>query len=276
LSLPPSELPIRRILVALDASSHSQAALQSAADMAAKVGAELLGLFVEDSNLLQLAGLPFAREVGGVAGRARRLDSPAMERSLKAQAERSRLALAAIAEPWRLRWSFRVVRGSVADEVLAAAHEVDLVSIGKMGRQPSIGSRLGPIARRVAAAAPRPVLLTKHAIPARHGVGVVYEGTQAAVKALWAAARLSREDGGLTVLIPATNGAAAQLLEDEAAQLLRSRGLSAHYRWLDSGNTEALVRLLQEDRDRLVVASADSPLAQTLLEEMDCPVLLVR
>jgi len=276
LSLPPVEPPLRRILVVLDASSHSLVALQSAADLAAKVGADLLGLFVEDANLLQWAGLPFAREVGGVAGVARRLDSPAMERSLKVQAQRSRLALAAIAEPWRLRWTFRVVRGNVAEEVLAAAHEVDLVCLGKMGRQPSIGSRLGPVARSVAAGAPRSVLLTKHAIAARHGVGVLYEGTQAAVKALWAAAKLTREEGGLTVLIPAANGAAAQLLEDEATQLLRSRGLSARYRWLDSSKTEAQLHLLQQDRDSLVVASADSPLVCMLLEELDSPVLLVR
>lgn len=276
MSLSPVELPIRRILVMLDASSHSLIALQSAADLAAKVGADLLGLFVEDANLLQWSGLPFAREVGGVAGAARRLDSTSMERSLKVQAQRSRLALADTAEPWRLRWSFRVVRGHVAEEVLAAAHEVDLVCIGRMGRQPSIGGRLGPIARYVAAGAPRSVLLTKHAIPARYGVGAVYEGTQAAVKALWAAARLAREEGGLTVLIPAANGAAAQHLEDEATQLLHSRGLTARYRWLDSGKTETQIQLLQEDRGSLVVADADSPLAQMLLEEMDGSVLLVR
>lgn len=273
MNLPSNELPIRRILVALDASSHSLAALQSAAGLAAKLGAELLGLFVEDSNLLQLAGLPFAREVGGVAGGVRRLDSPAMERSLMAQAERSRLALAAIAEPWRLRWSFRVVRGSVAEEVLAAAYEVDLVSIGKMGRQPSIGGRLGPTARSVAAAAPRSVLLTKHAIPARHGVGVIFEGTPSAVKALWAAARLAHEEGGLSVLIPAADGATAQRLEDQAAQLLHSRGWSARYRWFDSGG-ELPPQLLRGEG--LLVAGADSGLAQVLLEELDCPVLLVR
>ncbi|TAL21671.1 MAG: universal stress protein, partial [Nitrospirae bacterium] len=190
--------------------------------------------------------------------------------------QRSRLALAAIAESSRLRWTFRVVRGNVAEEVLAAAHEVDLVCIGKMGRQPSIGSRLGPVARSVVAGAPRSVLLTKHTIQTRHGVGVLYEGTQAAVKALWAAAKLAREEGGLTVLIPAANGAAAQLLEDEAAQLLRSRGLSARYRWLDNSRADVQLQFLQADRDSLVVASADSPLARELLEEMDSSVLLVR
>lgn len=270
----PSDPAIRRILVALDASEHSLAALQAAAEMAAKMEAELLGLFVEDANLLQLAGLPFAREVGGVAGTARRLDAPAMERSLKAQAERSRQALAAVAEPWRLHWSFRVVRGEVVDEVLAAAYEADLVSIGKIGRQPSAGGRLGPVARSVIAAAPRSVLLTRHEAPARPGVGVVYDDTPGSAKALWVGARLAREGGGLTVLIPAADGAGGQRLEDEAAQLLRSRGLSARYRWFDSGGSALPIQLLQGEG--LLVAGADSALAEKLLEELDSPVLLVR
>lgn len=271
-----NELPIRRILVALDASSHSLAALGNAVDLATRVEAELLGLFVEDANLLQLAALPFAREVGGAAGDARPLDAAAMERSLKAQAERSRLALAAAAAPARLRWSFRVVRGEVAAEVVAASFDADLVCIGKMGRQPSGGGKLGPVARTVSAGSPRPVLLAKAAISPRHGVGALFGDTPAAERALWVAVRLARDGGGLSVLIPAPDGATGQRLEDQARRLLSSRGIAAHYRWLDSANAEHLARLMRHDGDALLIADADNPLVPALLEEMDCPVLLVR
>ena len=54
---------IRRILVAVDASTHSLAALEAASVLAEVLNAELVGIFVEDINLLRLAGLPFAREV---------------------------------------------------------------------------------------------------------------------------------------------------------------------------------------------------------------------
>ena len=56
--------PIRRILVALDASEASRAAIRSAVDLAARFRAELVGLFVEDVNLLRSAQLPFVRKVG--------------------------------------------------------------------------------------------------------------------------------------------------------------------------------------------------------------------
>lgn len=270
-----NELPIRRILVALDASGHSLAALRSAAELASRVEAELLGLFVEDANLLQLAALPFAREVGGVAGAARPLDAQVMERSLKAQAERSRLALAEAAAPHRLRWSFRVVRGDVAAEVVAASFEADLVSIGKMGRQPG-GGRLGPVARSVAAASPRPVLLARDSLSARHGIGVVFDEAPSAEKALWAALRLARDGGGLEVLILASDGASGQKLEDQAARLLGSRGMAVRYRWLDSGDTAQLPHHMRAAGDALLVAAADSPLAPALLDGLDGPLLLVR
>ena len=64
------ELAVKRILIALDPSRRGQSALQAAAHLAAGTGAELAGLFVEDINLLRLAGLPFARELGMLADAA--------------------------------------------------------------------------------------------------------------------------------------------------------------------------------------------------------------
>lgn len=271
-----TELPIRRILVALDASEQAQAALANAVELASRVEAELLGLFVEDANLLQLAALPFAREINGMAGGARALDQAAMERSLKAQAQRARAALAAAAGPASLRWTFRVVRGEVAAEVVAASFDADLVSIGRIGRQPAGAGRLGAVARSVAAASPRPVLLARAAIAPRHGVGLFYGDTPGAERALAVAARLARDSGGLAVLIPAPDGATGQQLEDQARRQSASRGIVAHYRWLDSNDASHLAHLIRHDGDALLVAAADHPLIPALIEEIDCPVLLVR
>ena len=75
------ELVIRRILVALDASRHSLAALEAAAELAARLKAELVGLFVEDIDLLRLAGLPFAREIRYPSAIIQQLDSPGWNRN---------------------------------------------------------------------------------------------------------------------------------------------------------------------------------------------------
>ena len=58
-----SSSPIRRVVVALDASPCSRIVLRGAARISAALGAEVEGLFVEDIRLLTLAELPIAAEV---------------------------------------------------------------------------------------------------------------------------------------------------------------------------------------------------------------------
>jgi len=117
----------RRIVVGLEALPRSRAALRAAADIAARTQVELLALFVEDANLLEWAGLPFAREVGLTSAVARTLDAVAMERRLRAMAQEAQLALAEMARGTSLRWSYRVARGALMNELLAAAADNDLV-----------------------------------------------------------------------------------------------------------------------------------------------------
>jgi hypothetical protein len=60
-----------------------------------------------------------------------------MERRLRSQAEEARRALAAAAEGKPLRWSFRIQRGSLPEQVRGALAEADLVVLlGDRGGQP--------------------------------------------------------------------------------------------------------------------------------------------
>lgn len=118
---------IRRIVVSMESAPQDRAALEAAADIAARLQAELVGLFIEDIDLLHFAALPFAREVGFPSAMLRPLDVSAMERSLRSLAGEARRALAEIAGRMPLRWSFRVARGSTSVELLAAAEEADLL-----------------------------------------------------------------------------------------------------------------------------------------------------
>ena len=117
----------RRIVVGLDAGPRGRATLEAAAQLAARMQAELVGLFVEDIDLLHLAGLPFAREVGYPSAALRQLDVAAMERALRATAQEVRRMLAGVAGRAPLSWSFRVARGAVLAELRAAAAQGDIV-----------------------------------------------------------------------------------------------------------------------------------------------------
>ena len=185
------ERAIRRILVALDASRHSLAALEAAAELAARLEAELLGLYVEDAKLLRMAGLPVAREVRYPYDAPTRTDQGQMERQLRAQAAQARQALAEASERRQIKWTFRVVRGEVASEVLTAATEADLLTLGKASRPLTRRVRLGSTARAAAEEAPCCVLVLQRDAGIRAPVVVVYDGTPGGQRALAMGARLA-------------------------------------------------------------------------------------
>lgn len=120
-------MKIRRVIVGLEPAMRSRALLEAAACLAESMEAELIGLFVENADLLHFAGFPFAREVGFTSALSRPLDVEAMERCLRAGAEAARRTLASVAGRTSVRWSFRVARGSLTEEMLAAAGQADLV-----------------------------------------------------------------------------------------------------------------------------------------------------
>src|SRR6516165_4867430 len=250
-----AEFVLHRILVALDASTHSMAALAAAVQLAAAMEAELEGLFVEDVNLLRLAGLPFAREVRHTAS-LEALDSLRMERALKAQAAQAREALAAAARRAQVQWSFRVVRGQVAQEVLAAAAQADLVTLGKQGRSRSPGARLGSTALRVALDAPGTLLLVEHGVPGGLPVLVLYDGSEGAERALDAAARLAKASGSPPiVLLLADTPDAAQRLEQQATHRMEVWAVRPRFRSLPAADVHTLSRALQLEGGGLVVLS---------------------
>lgn len=150
MSAPPT-FSVRRVVVALDASDASRAALHAACDLLARSGGLIEALFVEDENLLRLAALPCARALSGPHAFARPLDPVHMGRELRLLAEHARRAAEEVAGAGRAEVRFRATRGRVEAEILAAGRGADLVVLGRRTRR-SGEKTLGATARTVAAA----------------------------------------------------------------------------------------------------------------------------
>jgi nucleotide-binding universal stress UspA family protein len=268
---------IRRILVALDSSRHSLAALEAAAELAAHTKAELFGLFVEDINLLRLARLPFAMQVNASSGAAEPVDSERMERELRGQAAQARRALAAAAERVHVPWSFRVARGEVAAEVIAAAEEVDLITLGKRGLA-SNGQRLGSTAHAALTSARRSLLLSQHGSPFRAPVLVVYDGSAGSRDAYHVALRLARAAGHRLVVLLIEGVDAPGLLE-EAAREIGAHGPQLGYQGPYGANALSLSHAVRREPDGFLVLSDSGRLSRDeirkLLQQVRNPVLVL-
>lgn len=272
---------ISRILVALDDSPASRTVLETAADLAAGFQAELVGLYVEDVNLVRVAELSFTQEVGLFSGASRRLEIRQVERGFRSQARRARQALATAAEKAQVDWSFQVSRGMIAAVLLAAAAEADLVILGRRSQPLPARRGLGSTARSILVEGTQLTLLLQPGMQPGQPVMVIYDGSATSQKALATTARLMRNQAEeATVLILADEVGQEKARRQEAAELLAGQGLETEYHWLKNPTVSRLARFIEDKDFRLVVLSEANTLSRQamlkLLDNIDCPVLLVR
>lgn len=116
------EVRIRRVIACFSPGYGGRPEL--VARLAKELEAELLGLFIEDVELLRFASLPFAREIGTASVESRALDLASLERQLRAQARALEQALAAILGPGPAGWSLRVERTSPVSAIEAVLAQV--------------------------------------------------------------------------------------------------------------------------------------------------------
>jgi nucleotide-binding universal stress UspA family protein len=270
---------VRRILVALDASSPSHAALEEAAALAAELHAELSGIFVVDAELLRLSALPMARETGLTSAQRRTLDPQAMERALKAQAEAARATLEATARRHRLQSTFRLSRGNVVSELIEAAAQTDLIAMGVIGHMGLAGKRLGSAARGVRARSRCSLLLTSR-IHVGGTVVAVTDGGADSTAAVELADQLSRgREVDLVVLVCGTADR-REALTAELEQRLRDRPSAATLEAIDpDAGCVGLRGALSRHGCGLLITGSDCELLAGRDDELcalDCPVLLTR
>lgn len=245
-----AELAAARILTLLDASRHSLAALAAAVELAAGQRAELIGLFIEDQDLLYSTAFPFAGEIGAYSGICRGLSRSQLERRFADQAVRARQALDQAVSGRQLVHSFRVRRGRIVNETLACAGPGDLLVLGKAGLSLQWGLRLGSTSQALLLEAPCTV--------------IVWDERQPLLR------------GPIRVLVDAEGipddmtGAIPPMLEgqfEEIEPLTRSQ-LSGLLRLASTGEGGALLLT----RPQLLALSADEP---ELLARLPVPIIVV-
>lgn len=276
----PDPRRVRRVLVAVDASPHSLAALRAAVDLASALRLELLALFVEDLRLLHATELPFAREVATFSGAAHPLDLAQTERRLRDLARRVEAQVAATAAAAAVPWTFQVRRGKVVAEILADAGPGDVLSLGTAGWSPLRSRALGETTGQVLRLARGPVLLARHGTRLRLPLLVLLESdswrsTLATAVSLTGPAR----DALVLAIAP---GREQTTREDQAQRLLASLGAPpSRVRLLAGAGPAALRATARREGVGALVLPANAsalqgPAGEQLLADADVPVVIVR
>jgi nucleotide-binding universal stress UspA family protein len=249
------------IAVTLDAFGLSASALDQAVRLAARMGARLEGIFVEDIELLQLAELPFIREVRLQSRSEASMNPARMEQEFRVLARRAERLLGEQAARHNVSWTFRIWRGSIDSDLLGAALEADVLSLTRLG------------ARLACSPAVR---------AGRSGIAVLFDGSAASLRALDTAAKLAQDPHvRLDVLLLSAGGAA---VPDALQQLAREKlgDLPAAIQFVSQPENalSALLDTLAElNSAALIIERENSLLSPALLQNLsnrDCSLLVVR
>jgi len=239
-----------RVLVVIGTSPHGSAALETASRLAGELRAELQGLFVEDVNLIRLAGLPFAREIDSSSGTFRDLNLAAMEQSLRQTAESVRRAIAETADRLSLHWSFRISRGTLKQALRSEDTEADLLVIGRENRPPT-----RPFSTRY-----------------RGPIMMLDDGSESAARVFDVAQRLARKQSETIV---------ALVTCDEPPAGGSSHAATPFYLQRCSLDIMALLQAVRQWQPQLLLIHKSSPLLgdstlTDLVTRLPCPLAIVR
>jgi hypothetical protein len=254
-----------RIMVMLGSIESDRAALDALGLLAGRTPAEILGMFVEDIELLMLAELPIAREYCLLTHVERRLQTPDIERQFRIQARAAQQALAEIAGRLGSTLSFRTVRGITTTLLREALAETDLMLFGT-----ARGTLRMPGGFTRAATGLR----------SRQPVAVVFDGSDAAQRALQVALQIATDDSlPLTVILTAGNPEHLSTLTEQASRLAGTRSLLP-VKMVDPAWQDVIEKAYAQHSAALVVAITAELLQEENLErlrnELNCPVVLVK
>jgi nucleotide-binding universal stress UspA family protein len=273
---------IRRILVTLDASSQSVKRVEAATELASDLEAELVGLFVEDTNLLRMAELPFVKEFSPFSPFGQRVEARALEREFRAQSARMRRVLASAADARAVPWTFRVARGLVTTEVLLAASEADLIVLGKMTWAPAGVRRMGSTVRMILSQGRSMTMVMQEEYRWTVPISLIYDGSDSSEKGVIVASHLARiRKGGMNVFILAPKGETSVQYRSRVDDTLRDRQVKADFYFIVNPSLNTLAWFLRGYGKGPLVLPCGSGLFQeealcSFITDIPNPVLLVR
>lgn len=121
----------KRLVLGFQSRVPERSSLRLAAELASLLDLELLGLFLEDSSLRDLAAIPFAREIRSLGGGWHRLDTEQLSHDLDLAARNAERTFAEVAKRLQIKCQFEVVRGGMAQSIAALSRTDDIVMVAE-------------------------------------------------------------------------------------------------------------------------------------------------
>lgn len=257
-----------RIIVALNACRRDLGGLEIAAALAARKGCELEALFVEEVNLINVAELPFTKEVARCSGTEREIDQPRVSRAQRASLSQIQQAIDRLSEEQSVQASLRIVRGHFMRIALSIRDDVELLVLSRRGE--SAGGKSAPASGGFAG-------FRGGAVAGEQPVWVIVDGTEGSFRALQAAQDIAAAQSvRLSAAVPGQRPDLAEEVRQRVTAAQRPTPPSLRVVALEPFDAPVLIRQIRQGGCRLlVVKREDGDWLEEVADAADFPVMLV-
>lgn len=276
------KIRFRRILVALDTSPHSQAALHAAAHLARHAEAELQGLFVSDDTWHKIGKISLIREISEITGETRSFGEKEMEEQSRLIKNRIEEYLQKIARHSGVKYRLDSVTGSIEEELLKAAEDVDLITVGRTGHAHKQEDQLGKTTRHIISHAKKPVLMLEKGLSiGKAPIICIYDGTEQSQRGLDLALNLAeRQQSQVQIIGLANQSESIQNRNKEIEERAQQANIPVRLHLIKQSNILNLTRLLNRMHGSLLIIPKNQPMvkdewAGKIFNMAKCPMLLM-
>lgn len=272
-----------RVFVILDVTSNHLPALESAAALASRFDAQLVGLFVEGDEIERLEQNPVARAIDLPTGVNRHIERGSLRRSSRAMARRMQRRLGQLAQRYRVEVNFELMRGDVASQLGGVSQRNDLLVVDSSGRSVTRHVRMTSRGHAMGCRLPGPVMFVGTGRPRLNSVALLYDGSPRAVRGLQTALQLgANQPVMLTILLAGDSAGEIDDLKQDVARRIGEYGvpIRPHIRRITCCDTDEIARVCSNVHANFVIlpASEDYPADEDideLMERLDAPVLVL-
>src|SRR5699024_9732160 len=174
--------------------------------LASLLEADIRGVFVQEEQWTHLSRLPSLTAIHELTGKAYALQQETLEQEIENVKQRLRRQLKQISSRREITHSLETVQGKAEEEILKAAQEADLITIGWRGRSYPSTKKPGSTARNIIRKADKPVLVLGKNVRLGQRVSVLYDTSSQGQQGLQLALKLAeKNESELSVLVAQPN-----------------------------------------------------------------------
>ena len=271
-----------RVVIALKMSGDVDPAIAAATLLAEATRGELIGLFVEDDSLINLADLPFTRAIKYGERIPRQFTRDTMIAAFARAAAACRQALSTEAAKAKVRWSFVTERGEFSSKLQGVVLAGDFLVISGEAQGFGAGQLLKEL--RSSPAGLRGVLVSvlQRSRPRKGPVIAIDDGDEKGEQTIKLASQIAMVTGNdLMIFVVADNDASATQIIERARRIANPSQSISTYRF-PPGTPQSIAAATSEFDASFVVADqqgepfVDDKAALALFRAARAPVLLLQ